>query len=42
MLPKAWPIVSSRLERAFRIFNLRMDLARSPLTGAEHDFGNTP
>ena len=38
MLPKSWPIISSRLERAFRIFNLRMDRARSPLTGAEHDF----
>jgi 8-oxo-dGTP pyrophosphatase MutT (NUDIX family) len=38
MLPKSWPVVSSRLERAFRIFNLRTDRARSPLTGAEHDF----
>jgi len=38
MLPKSWPIISSRLERAFRIFSLRMDRACSPLTGAEHDF----
>jgi ADP-ribose pyrophosphatase len=38
MLPKPWPIVASSLERAFRIFNLRMDRARSPLTGEEHDF----
>ena len=38
MLPKPWPIVESRLERTFRIFNLRMDRARSPLSGAEHDF----
>lgn len=38
MMPKSWPIISSRLERVFRIFNLRMDRARSPLTGAEHDF----
>jgi ADP-ribose pyrophosphatase len=38
MLPKSWPVISSRLERVFRIFNLRTDRARSPLTGAEHDF----
>jgi 8-oxo-dGTP pyrophosphatase MutT (NUDIX family) len=38
MLPKSWPVVSSRIERIFRIFNLRMDRARSPLTGKEHDF----
>ena len=38
MLPKSWPVVSSRIERVFRIFNLRTDRARSPLTGAEHDF----
>lgn len=38
MLPKPWSIVSSRLEHAFRIFSLRTDRARSPLTGAEHDF----
>jgi ADP-ribose pyrophosphatase len=38
MLPKSWPIVSSRIARAFRIFNLRMDRAHSPLTGTEHDF----
>jgi ADP-ribose pyrophosphatase len=38
MLPKSWPIVSTHLERAFRIFRLRTDRARSPLTGAEHDF----
>jgi ADP-ribose pyrophosphatase len=38
MPPKSWPIVFSRFEHAFRIFQLRMDRARSPLTGAEHDF----
>jgi len=38
MLPKPWPIVSTRLARAFRIFSLRTDHARSPLTGSEHDF----
>jgi ADP-ribose pyrophosphatase len=38
MLPKSWPVISSRIARTFRIFNLRSDRARSPLTGAEHDF----
>ncbi len=38
MIPKPWPIISSRIDRAFRIFSLRMDRARSPLTGEEHDF----
>ena len=38
MLPKPWPIISSGIERAFRIFRLRTDRARSPLTGEEHDF----
>lgn len=38
MIPKPWPIISSRIDRAFRIFRLRMDRARSPLTGEEHDF----
>lgn len=38
MLPKSWPVISSRLEHAFRIFRLRTDRSRSPLTGTEHDF----
>mgnify|MGYP000917003427 CR=1 FL=1 len=38
MQPKRWTVVSSRLERAFRIFKLRTDRACSPLTGVHHDF----
>lgn len=38
MMPKSWPVISSRLEHAFRIFSLRTDRSRSPLTGTEHDF----
>jgi ADP-ribose pyrophosphatase len=35
---KPWPLVSSRLDRSFRIFNLRMNRSVSPRTGEEHDF----
>ncbi len=38
MKPKSWPRSSSRLDRSFRIFNLRMDRSVSPRTGEEHDF----
>lgn len=38
MLPKPWPVIASRIEQAFRIFRLRTDRVRSPLTGGEHDF----
>lgn len=38
MKPKPWPFVSSRIDRSFRIFNLRMDRSVSPRTGEEHDF----
>jgi ADP-ribose pyrophosphatase len=38
MKPKPWPLVSSRLDRSFRIFNLRMDRSISPRTGEAHDF----
>jgi ADP-ribose pyrophosphatase len=38
MKTKPWPLISSRLDRSFRIFNLRMDRALSPRTGEEHDF----
>jgi ADP-ribose pyrophosphatase len=38
MKPKSWPLVSSRLDRSFRIFNLRMDRSVSPRTGEAHDF----
>ncbi len=38
MKPKPWPLVSSRLDRSYRIFDLRMDRSVSPRTGEEHDF----
>ena len=38
MKPKPWPLVSSRIDRSFRIFNLRMNRSVSPRTGEEHDF----
>ncbi len=38
MKPKPWPLVSSRLDRSYRIFDLRMDRSLSPRTGEEHDF----
>jgi hypothetical protein len=33
MTPQAWKLLSSKLERSFRIFNLRTDRASSPRTG---------
>jgi 8-oxo-dGTP pyrophosphatase MutT (NUDIX family) len=36
--PKPWKIVSSLLERRFRIFNIRTDAAVSPRTGKTHEF----
>jgi len=36
--PKPWKIVSSQLERHFRIFNIRTDAAVSPRTGKTHAF----
>ena len=38
MKPKPWPLVSRRLDRSFRIFDLRIDRSVSPRTGEEHDF----
>jgi ADP-ribose pyrophosphatase len=38
MKPKPWPLISSRLDRSYRIFDLRMDRSVSPRTGEEHDF----
>ncbi len=38
MPPKPWNIVSSKIEKAFHYFKLRTDSARSPRTGAVHDF----
>ncbi len=38
MTPKPWDLVSSRHQEGFRIFDLRVDRAVSPRTGAAHDF----
>jgi len=38
MPPKPWEILSSRLDRSYRVFQLRTDHARSPRTGQSHDF----
>ena len=38
MKPKHWPLVSSSLDRSFRIFDLRIDWSVSPRTGEAHDF----
>lgn len=38
MQPKRWTILSSSLEKSYRVFNLRTDHALSPRTGASHDF----
>jgi len=38
MKPKPWPLVSSRIDRSFRIFDLRMDRSVSPRTGEEYEF----
>jgi ADP-ribose pyrophosphatase len=36
--PEPWTIISSNLDRSFRVFNLRTDHACSPRTGQSHDF----
>jgi len=38
MSVKLWKILSSNLDRSYRIFDLRTDRARSPRTGEEYDF----
>ena len=38
MPPKPWEVLSSRLDRSYRVFHLRTDHARSPRTGESHDF----
>jgi 8-oxo-dGTP pyrophosphatase MutT (NUDIX family) len=38
MKPKHWTILSSKLDKSYRVFNLRTDHARSPRTGDSHDF----
>jgi ADP-ribose pyrophosphatase len=35
---KPWKLVSSKIEKSFRIFDLRIDRAVSPRTGMEHEF----
>lgn len=38
MQPEPWTILSSHLDKSYRVFNLRTDHARSPRTGRSHDF----
>jgi ADP-ribose pyrophosphatase len=38
MLLKPWTIISSHVDKSYRLFNLRRDRARSPRTGETHDF----
>lgn len=38
MPPKPWDVLSSRRNRSYRIFEVRIDHARSPRTGRSHDF----
>jgi len=38
MSPKHWEILSSILDRSYRVFSIRTDRARSPRTGKAHDF----
>ncbi|MFC1890995.1 NUDIX hydrolase [Thermodesulfobacteriota bacterium] len=35
---KPWELISSNLNRSFRVFNLRTDRSVSPRTNKEHDF----
>ncbi|MGA2332608.1 MAG: NUDIX hydrolase [Syntrophales bacterium] len=38
MLLKPWTIISSHVDKSYRVFNLRHDRARSPRTSETHDF----
>jgi 8-oxo-dGTP pyrophosphatase MutT (NUDIX family) len=38
MQPERWTILSSNLDKSYRVFNLRTDHARSPRTGKSPDF----
>ncbi len=38
MLLKPWTIISSHVDKSYRVFNLRCDRARSPRTSETHDF----
>jgi ADP-ribose pyrophosphatase len=35
---KPWTIISSHVDKSYRVFNLRRDRARSPRTSETHDF----
>ncbi|MFH1446997.1 MAG: NUDIX hydrolase [Chloroflexota bacterium] len=37
-MPEPWPLVQTRPGPSYRIFSLRIDTARAPHTGKEHDF----
>ncbi|MBP9021387.1 MAG: NUDIX hydrolase [Syntrophobacterales bacterium] len=37
-MPKPWELVSSAIDRSYRVFGLRTDKARSPRTGEVHEF----
>jgi len=38
MSPKPWPVTRSRPGPSYRIFSLRIDTAKAPHSGKEHDF----
>jgi len=38
MKPKPWTILTSHLDKSYRVFNLRTDRACSPRIGLAHDF----
>ena len=38
MFIKPWTIISSHIDKSYRVFNLRHDRARSPRTNSTHDF----
>jgi len=38
MKPEPWTILTSHLDKSYRVFNLRTDRACSPRTGLAHDF----
>jgi len=38
MLLKPWTIISSHVDKSYRVFNLRRDRASSPRTSETHDF----
>lgn len=38
MEPRPWKVIKSSRDKSYRVFSLRTDRARSPRTGAEHDF----